>query len=96
MLTKRQRGNGLLWVVIIIVVACGGALFYWYHFPSERPWWVNAFFPELPSQQTTVMYKWKDASGRVQYSNTKPPEGTVYETVDYVEDANVIPSGNNN
>ena len=93
MLKIRQRGNGLLWVFIILVVLAGGALGYWYYFPSERPWWINAFFPGLPAQQTEVMYKWKDASGRVQYSNTPPPQGTNYETVEYWENANVIPSG---
>ena len=89
---QRQTGSTGGWILIILIGVIGGAAGYWYYLPSERPWWVNAFMPDFPARQTVQMYKWKDANGRWQYSNSRPPQGVAYETVDYVEDANVIPS----
>jgi hypothetical protein len=90
---RQQTGSAGGWIlifVIAVILALGG---YWYYIPSERPWWVDTFMPDLvPARQNVQLYKWKDSNGRWQYSNSAPPAGVKYETVDYVEDANVMPS----
>jgi hypothetical protein len=88
----QQTGSAAGWILIVLVVVIGALGGYWYYIPSDRPWWVTAFMPDFPASQNTQMYKWKDAGGRWQYSNTKPPEGVAYETVEYVENVNVIPA----
>jgi hypothetical protein len=41
---------------------------------------------------TTRVYKWRDADGGWQITDEPPPEGTKFEKLEYVNDANVVPS----
>ena len=40
----------------------------------------------------TRVYKWRDADGVWQITDEPPPEGTKFEKLEYVNDANVVPS----
>lgn len=47
---------------------------------------------EAPARAVKV-YRWKDASGRLNLSDKPPPEGTPYETVEPDPNTNVLPAG---
>ncbi len=47
--------------------------------------------------QPVKLYRWQDATGNIQFSNTPPAEGVTYEQVEVNPDANLIqalPAGN--
>jgi len=75
-------------MVSVLILAAVGLLGYWYFNPQAAPGWLRAYVPEAPVR----LYKWTDSAGKLQYSNSPPPEGVPYEQVDYWENANVIPS----
>ncbi len=63
----------------------------------QRPAWVPVWLrPYLPFTSSSRLYKWRDRSGQLQYSNQPPPAGTPYTTVPYWPDANVIPTRSGN
>ena len=40
---------------------------------------------------SNIFYKWQDADGVLQYTQTPPPAGTPYEKVEARSDVNVVP-----
>ena len=40
---------------------------------------------------STTFYKWRDADGVLQYTQTPPPEGIAFEQVEARSDVNVMP-----
>jgi hypothetical protein len=45
----------------------------------------------LKQPAPTMFYKWQDADGVWQYTQTPPPEGTPFERVEARTDVNVLP-----
>lgn len=82
----------LLMLVIILLLAAGIAL---YLFPQTReilPDAVRAPVSQVLPPNETAVYKWKDAAGNWQYTDT-PPEGDIpYTVVRVPNDANVMPA----
>ena len=85
--SRRSRRNYGPIVITVVIIGLLAVLGFWYFNPHTAPVWVRSFIPEAPVR----LYKWTDADGQVQYSNTPPPAGVAFEMVDYWEDANVIP-----
>ncbi len=79
----------LVYILLVLAVA-GGLLYYYRHqvFPA-LPEPVRA---TLPDPAVTTAYKWRDASGTWQLTDTPPPPGVPYETVRVRRDTNVIPA----
>lgn len=48
----------------------------------------------LDSEQTRTLYRWQNAEGQWQVSDTPPAAGIPYETVQYNRNTNVVPSEN--
>ncbi len=44
-----------------------------------------------PAGKTTRLYKWRDAEGTWQITDQPPPVDIDYETLDFHQDANVLP-----
>lgn len=101
-----QRGGalrGLLLFLLAMMVVIGGMA--WLA-PKQLPKMLRVHLlgePEDPRDDPTspqyapAVYRWKDAQGRTQITDT-PPEGRPYETVRISPETNVVPSpgsGNN-
>lgn len=83
-----------VWLILALVaVAAGGYYVY------RNPTLVSPYVEGTPLESTvretlgtTRVYKWRDANGVWQISDEPPPEGTEFEKLEYVNDANVVPS----
>lgn len=84
---SRRRFNLKPLIVILMIAGVLGLGGYWYVNPQSAPSFARAYLPQAPMR----LYKWRDETGRIQYSNHPPAPGVPYEMVDYWEDANVIP-----
>ena len=92
---RHQRGSVALWLFLVLGLL-GGVVLYWYLKPQEAPAWVRSWLPGLSSSLghgTAPLYRWRDAQGREQISDT-PPKDRPYETVHYRADTNVVPPWN--
>lgn len=80
------------WLLIgLVVVAVGGYLLY--QQPEVRHFLEQQTEQVLPSEVThTTVYKWQDKTGQWQITNSPPPAGVKYETIQYRKDTNVIPA----
>ena len=83
----------MLAVIVLVVVAAG--VYYVYRNPTV----VSSLVEGTPLESavretlgTTRVYKWRDADGVWQISDEPPPQGTKFEKLEYVNDANVVPS----
>lgn len=80
-------------LISIIIVLLGIAAYFVYQDPELRARFERHTEQLLPEQAThTIMYRWKDAQGQWQVSDSPPPAGTQYETVRYHKDTNLIPA----
>ena len=78
----------ILVLVILIIAAAGGYLYL--HPEIWRPLLQGT--PLAPPPVETKLYKWLDANGQWQVSDTPPAGGVKYEVLQYRSDVNVIPS----
>ena len=80
------------WVLVLVVlglVVAAAAAYYHFH-PDAVRQALSGTALELPSTQTHA-YKWKDAKGTWQLTESPPPEGTPYETISVRSDTNILP-----
>lgn len=49
--------------------------------------------PPKPDGPTQVVYRWRDGSGVVQFTDEPPPEGVVYVLVEVDPATNTLPAG---
>jgi len=82
-------------LVVIVLVAVAAAAYTIYRNPAV----VNPLVEGTPLERpvrdalgTTRLYRWRDAKGTVHITDQPPPEGTKFETLEYQNDANVVPS----
>ena len=87
----------ILVLVILLLAAAGG---YLYLHPEVMEPLLRATplepllrgTPLEPPPAETTLYKWRDANGQWQVSDTPPAGGVKYEVLKYRSDVNVIPS----
>lgn len=89
-----SRGRASIWLLLLVALL---ALCWWLR---ESWWhWLPADWQETPDKQTAVVapgatkpiYAWRDDEGRWNYTDV-PPADRPYETRQYREDVNVVPS----
>lgn len=78
--------NALL--ALALLAAAAWAVWIW--FPQWLPLELRRDNPNSPDY-APVLYKWKDAQGRAQFTDTPPPEGVDFEKVRLDPEQNVIP-----
>ena len=75
-------------VLVILLLAAGGYIYL--HPEVMRPLLQGTALEPPPAE--TTLYKWRDANGQWQVSDTPPAGGVKYEVLKYRGDVNVIPS----
>ncbi len=82
-------------LLAIVLVAVAAGAYYVYRNPTV----VSPLVEGTPLESTirdalgtTRLYKWRDTKGTVHITDEPPPEGTKFETLEYQNDANVVPS----
>ncbi|MBL8296995.1 MAG: DUF4124 domain-containing protein [Rhodanobacteraceae bacterium] len=75
-----------------LALLAAGAAAWWYFSPQSLPSAVRQLAPESPNAQSASppLYKWRDASGRLNVSDA-PPKDRPYETVRYDPNTNLVP-----
>ncbi len=95
---NRRRAHytlGMKFVVVIVVVGVAVGAYYVYRNPTVVTPLVEGTPLESAVRETlgtTRVYKWRDADGVWHITDEPPPEGTKFEKLEYVNDANVVPS----
>ncbi|MBM2830182.1 MAG: hypothetical protein HW411_972 [Gammaproteobacteria bacterium] len=77
-----------VFIVLAILAALGA---YLYLHPDVWQGWVKNT-PLAPAPTTTHIYKWQDANGAWQITDTPPATGIKYELLEYRSDTNVMPA----
>lgn len=90
---RTRGGRGRWWPLAVMVLAVSGWA-WWYYAPATLPDPVRAYLPTsaVAPAHNPVLYKWKDAQGRWNVTDT-PPVGREYESVRVDPDTNVLPAG---
>lgn len=78
---------------ILLAVLTGGML-YVYLDPSLNRQAGQQINKLLDSEQSRTLYRWQNAEGQWQVSDTPPAAGIPYEAVQYNRNTNVVPSEN--
>jgi hypothetical protein len=77
-----------VWLLLILALAAAATF---YFFPDS----VRQLREQLPdsalTHRTDRVYKWQNARGDWQITDTPPPAGIHYERQDYRDDVNVLP-----
>ena len=82
--------SGRVWPLVLLVLTLAAGYAWWYLAPDTLP---DAIRKELPKSDRSnpVLYKWKDAKGRWNVTDT-PPADRPYETLKYDPKTNVVPT----
>jgi hypothetical protein len=82
----------LLFILVVVLVAAAAFI---YTDPQLRQDAMNAIYRYIgkptPTSGSTLIYKWTDENGVVQYTSEPPPEDTPFEKVEAQHDVNVLP-----
>jgi hypothetical protein len=77
-------------IVLLILVAAAAGGYLYLHPEVIRPL-LQGTPIELPPAET-ILYKWRDATGQWQVTDTPPEGGIKYEILHYRGDINVVPA----
>ncbi|MFT4583642.1 MAG: hypothetical protein ACI915_005345 [Gammaproteobacteria bacterium] len=75
--------------IVVILIVAGAAVLYFFDRPRLETY-LSGSPLELPVASTEV-YKWRDAKGQWNITNTKPPANISFETMRYRSDENILP-----
>ncbi|OOZ41405.1 hypothetical protein BOW53_03930 [Solemya pervernicosa gill symbiont] len=83
-------------LLILILILLGGFALSLYLKPELRDQ-VQDQVRDIPGASIvapaeTTLYKWQDATGRWQYTDRPPSDGTAYTTMPITHDTNVVPA----
>ena len=79
-----------LLIVVCVVGAAGGGYLYLFNAKLGRE--LLSGTPLAPATAVTRAYKWRDASGNWQLTDTPPPAGTTFERLETRSDDNIVPA----
>ena len=82
-------GNMKILVLLIVIVVFAGGYLYLHPEISRQ---LLQSTPLAPAPANTTLYKWRDATGQWQVTDTPPGPGIKYEILHYRSDVNVIPA----
>ncbi|HUT41568.1 MAG TPA: hypothetical protein VM011_09520 [Gammaproteobacteria bacterium] len=78
----------LVWLLVILAVGAG----LWFYTNPDAAKDLKDLLPHaISTPGTDRLYKWRNDRGEWQMTDTLPPAGTPFETLDYREDVNVLP-----
>lgn len=78
-------------ILILILLSIAATVFFYLNPELRREASGLLQSSGLQPASTTIVYKWQDAKGSWQYSQSPPPEGTPFEQVEVRNDVNVLP-----
>jgi hypothetical protein len=78
----------LIWILLVVLLFAG---IYIYQDPDFRSQMEEISADAGFSKKTAHLYKWRNAAGEWQITDTLPPEGIEYKKLDLREDENVLP-----
>ncbi len=76
------------WLLLALLLAGGTFL---YLNPDDYSRLVNSATRVITPASTSRSYKWRNDKGEWQLTDTLPPEGIAYETLEHRSDENVLP-----
>ena len=76
------------WLLLALLLAGGTFL---YLKPDYYSRLVNSATAVVTPVSTSRIYKWRNDQGEWQLTDTLPPEGIAYETLEHRSDENVLP-----
>ena len=76
------------WLLLALLLAGGTFL---YLNPEYRSRLVASASSMLMPVSTSRIYKWRNDKGEWQLTDTLPPEGIAYETLEHRSDENILP-----
>jgi len=76
------------WLLLVLLLAGGTFL---YLNPEYRNRLQNSTSGMVKPVSTSRIYKWRNDKGEWQLTDTLPPEGVAYETLEHRSDENVLP-----
>jgi len=80
-------------LALILAAVLTAVVWYIYHdsrLNSEVQKELKQLLPQ--KQKTTTVYKWRDTGGNWQITDSPPPAGTRFETLEYHSNTNVMPA----
>ncbi|MGD2112333.1 MAG: hypothetical protein PVI50_03025 [Gammaproteobacteria bacterium] len=78
----------LVWTLAILAAAAG---FWLYTHPESGAELQSLLLRGGANPGTDRLYKWRNEHGDWQVTDSLPPSGTAYETLDFRADVNVLP-----
>jgi hypothetical protein len=78
----------LAWILLVLLLAGGTFL---YLNPEYRNQLASAASSIVSPVSTSRVYKWRNDKGEWQLTDTLPPEGITYKTLEHRSDENVLP-----
>jgi len=76
------------WLLLVLLLA-GGAILYLN--PEYRNWLATSTSSMVTPVSTSRIYKWRNDKGEWQLTDTLPPAGIAYETLEHRSDENILP-----
>ena len=76
-----------IWLLVFLLFAAG---VYIYQNPELKSQLLHNT-PNLVTPETVRAYKWRNAAGEWQITDSLPPEGVEYERLEHRSDENVLP-----
>lgn len=76
------------WLILLLAVLATVAAVWWW-----QPAVVQQTWQQVDQQLSgkSTLYRWKDARGREQVSDTPPTDGTPFKELSYRHNVNIIP-----
>lgn len=78
----------LVWILLVVLLFAG---IYIYQDPDFRSQLEDLSADAGFGKKTAHLYKWQNAKGEWQITDTLPPAGVEYKKLDLREDENVLP-----
>ena len=78
----------LVWILLVLLLA--GGIFLYLN-PEFRNQLASATSSIVSPVSTSRVYKWRNDKGEWQLTDTLPPEGIAYETLEHRSDENILP-----